>query len=133
MAANHGKSGRLYIDVSTNASGSASAVTLLRSWDLQQSVDRVEVTAFGDSNKTYVQGLPDSQLTFDGFYDDATSDVFQIPNVGARKFYLYPNTGTTTKYWFGTMLFDVSTSGAVDSAVAISGSGAAASAVIRVG
>jgi hypothetical protein len=58
MARYHGKKGVIYI--STSGSGAAVAAVALNSWSLNMPTDKVEVTAFGDSNKQYVQGLPDA-------------------------------------------------------------------------
>mgnify|MGYP000429187110 CR=1 FL=1 len=51
----------------------------------------------------------------------------------ARRFYLYPDTTDTTKYWFGTATFDITVSTSVGGAVEASGSWAAATSVSYVG
>jgi hypothetical protein len=38
-------------------------------WTLNRARDTVEVTSFGDTNKTYVVGLPDVSGSFAGFLD----------------------------------------------------------------
>ena len=61
MARLHGRSGRLYAGIAS--AGTAEPITFLNSWSFDASTDDVDVTAFGDTNKTYVSGLPD----FKGF------------------------------------------------------------------
>ena len=118
------------------ASGSVAAepVTFLTKWTAEFATDKVDVTAMGDSNKTYISGLPDAKGSFNGWYDDATAQVYTAASDGvARRFYLYPNNATTTQYWYGTALFDFSASGGSEEAIAISGNWAAASTVTKIG
>ncbi len=132
MARIHGRSGRLYVNLTS--AGTAEPVAFLRDWSIGFATDNAEVTAFGDSNKVYVAGLPDTTGSFSGFYDDATVQTYTAAVDGvARKFYLYPDTGSTGKYWFGTALFDFNVTGAVDGAVSVSGDWNAASAVVKIG
>lgn len=135
MARIHGRHGRLYVGLSSSASA-AEPVTFLSNWSLDSSVDNVDVTAFGDSNKVYVAGLPDASGSFSGFFDDATAQVYTAASDGdARRFYLYPDSrnGTAGPYWYGTALFDFSVQGAVDGAVQVSGNLQAASTVTKIG
>lgn len=123
----------MYVGVASDTAA-AEPIAFLNSWSLDASTDREEVTAFGDLNKIYVAGLPDASGDFDGFYDTATAQLWTASQDGlARKFYLYPDTGTVTQYWFGTGFFDFSISTAVDGAVEVSGSWQAASQVLKVG
>jgi hypothetical protein len=131
MARKHGRNGRLYVAIAS--AGVAEPITFLRDWSINFAVDNVDVTAFGDTNKVYVAGLPDASGSFSGFYDDATAQLFTAATDGvARAFYLYPDTASTTKYWFGTALFDFNVSSAVDGAVQVSGDFQAASAVSKI-
>lgn len=130
MARKHGRNGRLYTGI--GSAGTAEPIAFLRDWSIDFSVDNVDVTSFGDSNKVYVAGLPDSSGTFSGFYDSETAQLYTAATDGiARKFYLYPDTGDTV-YWFGTALFDFSVSSAVDGAVTVGGNWNAASIVTKV-
>jgi hypothetical protein len=130
MARKHGRNGRLYTNITSG--GTAEPIAFLRDWSIDFSVDNVDVTSFGDSNKVYVAGLPDSSGSFSGFYDSATAQMYTAATDGvARKFYLYPDTADTV-YWFGTALFDFSVSSAVDGAVSVSGNWNAASIVSKV-
>lgn len=132
MARISGRNGRLYAGIAS--SGTAEPIAFLNKWSLKFSVDKMEVTAFGDANKTYLAGLPDAQGDFGGFYDSATAQLYTAATDGvARKFYLYPDNTSTGQYWFGTGIFDFSIDGAVDGPVSVSGSFAAASAVSKIG
>ena len=124
MALYHGKSGRVYL--ATSGSGTAVPVLSLRSWSLDYSTDKVETTAFGDANKTYVQGLPDVSVDFEGFYNDTDSTVYTASrSTDGSKAYLYVSTNANTKYLYGPCWVDFSIEDAVDGAVTISGSLAA--------
>lgn len=132
MARIAGRNGRLYAAIASG--GSAEAITFLNSWSMTFETDDIEVTAFGDANKTYVAGLADVGGDFGGFYDNATAQLYTAASDGiARKFYLYPDNTLTTQYWFGTASFDFNLSGEVGGAVEVSGSWKAASQVSKVG
>jgi len=132
MARIHGRNGRIYAGITS--AGTAEPIAYLNQWTLSFSVDKAEVTSFGDTTKVYVAGLPDAQGTIAGFYDNATAQLYTAATDGvARKFYLYPDTTTTSQYWFGTAIFDLDIDGSVDGPVAISGSWAAATAFAKQG
>lgn len=126
MARYPGRNGIVYL--STSGSGTASTVIALTTWTLDQATDKIEVTAFGDSNKTYVQGLKDLKGTFSGFWDDTETKVFSAADSSdAVKIYLYPSSNKATSYFYGTAWLDASMNTNVNGAVQISGSFAAAS------
>ena len=130
MARIAGRNGRLYANITSG--GTAEPIAFLNNWSLSFTTDNIEVTAFGDSHKTYVSSLPDVSGSFAGFYDDATAQTYTAATDGvARKFYLYPDNTSTGKYWFGTAFFDFSVSADVGGAVQVSGDFAAASVVAR--
>ena len=132
MPRQHGRNARLYMGITSG--GTAEPVAFLRQWSISFTTDNVEVTAFGDTNKVYVAGLPDASGSYSGFYDDATSQMFTSSQDGiARRFYLYPATTNATQYFFGTGLFDFSLETTVDGANTISGDFQAASIVSKVG
>lgn len=134
MAKIHGRNGQLYVGLASSTAA-AEAVPNTRSWSINFTVDKSDVTSFGDTTKTYVAGLPDAQGDFEGFLDTGTAQLYTAASDGvARRFYLYPSTPATAgPYWFGTATFDFSASGAVDGPVAVSGSWAAATSVFKVG
>lgn len=136
MAAIHGRNGRVYLGIASDTAV-ATPVPFLATWSINFTVDKAEVTALGDANKTYVSGLPDASGDFSGFYDNATAQTYTAASDGLpRKFYLYPaTTGTpgTGQYFFGTILPDFSANGGVGDSVQISASWNAASAIAKVG
>lgn len=132
MSRLHGKRGRVYLGVASDTA-SAEPIPFFSSWSINQVTEKADVTAFGDANKVYVAGLPDASGQFAGFYDDATLQTYTAAVDGLpRKFYLYPDTNTNTKYWFGTILPDFSADGSISDAVKVSVSWNAASAISRV-
>lgn len=132
MSRIHGRNGAVYMNLLSG--GTAEPVAFLNSWSISAQTDKADVTAFGDPNKVYVAGLPDSSGEFSGFYDDATVQTYTAAVDGvARKFYLYPSRLTNTQYWFGTILPDFSVNASVSGAAEISASWNAASAIAKVG
>ena len=127
MATYHGKAGRLY--ASPNGTGVAIAVASLTDWSIDMKTDRVETTAFGDPNKTYVQGLVDLSGTFAGFFNDADTTLASARNsVDGTKMYLYPSINiaqASGKYLYGPAWVDVSITTGTGDAVKISGTFAA--------
>lgn len=124
MAVYPGRNGVVYL--STTGSGAASNVIKLNAWTLNKTTDKIEVTAFGDANKTYVQGLPDLQGTFSGFYDETETKPFTgADSTDGVKLYLYPSSNAPTVYWYGPAWLDASIDTGVANAVTISGSFAA--------
>ncbi|MGH6690906.1 MAG: hypothetical protein ACREF4_09540 [Gammaproteobacteria bacterium] len=132
MSRIHGRNGRIYMAVASG--GTASPLPFFASWTISFATEKAEVTAFGDTNKVYVAGLPDASGEFSGFYDDATAQTYTAAADGvARAFYLYPDTTSVVKYFWGTILPDFNVDGAVDGAVAVSATWNAASAIAKVG
>lgn len=133
MARRHGRNGRIFVNIASG--GTAEPIAFQAKWSLDFSTDDVEVTAFGDPNKVYVAGLPDASGSFNGFWDDATAQLYTAAQDGvARKVYLYPDfTNAAGVYWFGTALFDFSIEVDVAGADTVSGSFKAASPLIKVG
>ncbi len=120
MAVYHGRSGVVYI--STTGSGNASLVLSLTDWSLDMSTDTVETTSFGDTNKTYVQGLADISGQFSGFWNDAEDKLFTASaSSDGCKIYLYPSADATSKYFYGPAWLSVSVSTAVGDAVKVTG------------
>lgn len=105
--------------ISTSGTGTASSIGSLSSWSLNMATDKVDVTAFGDSTKNYVQGLPDLQCTFEGFFDDTTISSLYTASTSSDgiKAYLYPSSDVITKYFYGPAWLDLSVSDAVGDAI----------------
>lgn len=127
MARQHGYKGQVLIDP---AGGSTYvAVASLNSWTLDMTRDLVDVTAFQDANKQYVQGLPDVKGTYSGWWDPTTTptEIFDVvmgsAAVGLK---LVPSSLTATAFFSGLAYLDGSINVAANGAVAISGNWAAA-------
>lgn len=121
MARYAGRKGVVYL--STSGSGTAASIIGLDKWSLNMPTDKIEVTAFGDGNKTYVQGLPDVDGQISGWWDDTDDNLYDASrSTSAVKMYLYPSSDVTTKYWYGTAWVDFSIQTDVKGAPAVSGS-----------
>ena len=55
----HGRNGRVYMGIASDTAV-AEPVPYLADWTLNQTTDKIEVTAMGDTTKIYVAGLPDA-------------------------------------------------------------------------
>ena len=131
MARYPGKNSLLYI--STTGSGTASTVIALNEFNIDQSTDKIDVSAFGDTNKVYVQSLKDLQGSFSGFWDDTETKPFAAADsADAVKMYLYPSSSKIGSYFYGTAFLDASLSTSVNGTVEISGSFVAGSSWGRV-
>jgi hypothetical protein len=124
MARHHGKTGLVLM--STSSATVATAVTLSK-WSLNLATDKVEVTSFGDANKTYVQGLKDVQGSLSGSWDDTDTQLFPGgDSTTGVKLYLYPDfTNSPTKYWYGPAWIDPSIDVDINGAVTVTASFAA--------
>lgn len=120
--------------VSIDGVAAATLVPYLDKYTANFSTGYIDVTAFGDGNKTYVASLPDFDATYSGFYDNASAQFYTAALDGvARKFYLYPDKTLPTQYFYGTALFDFSVSSGVDAATTISGKVKAAGPITKLG
>jgi hypothetical protein len=127
MSAHAGRSGAVYLAIES-ATGVATSCIKLNAWTLDRSTDTFEVTAFGDTNKTYVQGLADLKGTLTGVWDDSETKPFAgaISSTGV-KLYLYPDiTNSPTKYAYGTAWLNASIETPVNGAVKLTSSFVAA-------
>jgi hypothetical protein len=129
----HGRYGQVYIG-STGGGTAASPCAFVADWSINFTTQKVDVTALGDSNLTYVAGLPNAEGDFTGFFDTATAQTYLAAVDGlSRTFYLYPSTITAApgEYFYGTILADFTVAGGVASAVTMKSSWAAAGPVLR--
>lgn len=132
MARSHGRYSQLYVSITSG--GSASPLLHTATTDQNFTTDKQDVTAFGDTNKTYVTGLPDGQMSFAGFASDTVSTglIEAALDGAARRWYFYPFNSTTI-YVYGTGFFDWTVSTDVGGAVKMAGSMAPATAIGRQG
>jgi hypothetical protein len=120
MALYAGRAGVVYM--STTGTGNAVPVIKLSQWTLEMPTDTIEVTGFGDTNKTYVQGLPDVSGSLSGFWDSTNDVLYQAAaSADGCKMYLYPASTASTIYWYGPAWVDFSIDVSVSDAVKISG------------
>lgn len=123
----HGAHGQVKMDPAGGAS--PVIVASLNKWDLDMSTDKVKVTAFGDTNQIYVQGLPDIKGTYAGWYDPVDGHAIFDAAFGTAKpaLELYP-TSLDTKKFSGRAILDSHISVDANGGVAINGSFVAAGA-----
>jgi len=127
-----GRNSVIYMGIASGAA--ASPVAYQAEWTINFSSPKIDVTAFGDTNKVTVAGLPDSTGSFAGFYADDSSQTYTAAVDGvARRFYLYPSSNFNTRYFFGTINADASFGSSVAGATTISSSWEAASQIQLVG
>lgn len=98
MAANagtklHGKNGAIYIGGAKGSGGIK--VATKTEWTLQRNRDYVDATTFGDTNKTYLAGLPNVQGTFAGLLDVSGDVLLNAATSDAVQIYLYADDGTS--------------------------------------
>lgn len=134
MARRSGRNGRVYIDVSANANGSATPVSTVQTWSISQTRDRIETTCLGDSSKQYIMGLGDATGSFAGLIDLGVTNWSTIADGNARKMYIYPDRSNhETIYWFTTAVLDASFDSGVNDLVKASVNFAASTDLIAVG
>jgi len=103
-------------------------VASLNSWTLDMARDRADATCFGDTNKVYVQGLPDIKGDIGGIWDEAASQVLFGVALGdvAALLKLIPSTLAPTYLFTGLAYLDAGIEVAHDGAVTVKGSFVAA-------
>lgn len=132
MARIAGRNAVIYLGTTTSAA--ASPLTFQNTWSMSFTSDKIDVTAFQETTKTYVAGIADASGEFAGFYDDASAQTYTAAIDGlSRRLYLYPSNLLVTQYFFGTVFADMSVNAAVAGAVEVSASWNAASPISKVG
>ena len=122
----HGSKGQVLMD--PEGTITYVAIASLNGWTLDMTRDRVDVTAFGDTNKTYVQGLADIKGTIKGWWEAlASRPLFDVAlgdvPCGLK---LVPSELDPTAFFSGLAYLDASVEVAADGAVSLSGSFGAA-------
>jgi hypothetical protein len=134
MARRSGRNGRIYIDTSSAANGSATPVTTVQTFSISQTRDKIETTCFGDTSKQYIMGLGDASGSFAGLIDFGTVNWSTIADGNARKMYVYGDRSNHEGiYWFTTAVLDVSFDSGVNDLVKATVNWASASDLISVG
>jgi len=103
-------------------------VAALNSWTLDLKRDRADATCFGDTNKQYVQGLPDIKGDIGGIWDETASQALFDVALGdvAAFLKLVPSTIAPTYFFSGLAYIDASIEVKHDGAISIKGSFAGA-------
>lgn len=100
MASIHGKNAVLYL-----GAGGAAAINIGEQldWSLDFDMQTVDVTPLNQTWKSFVKGLMGYTGAFSGNFDTASQQLWlaSISSV-AEKFYLYPDAGSTARYYYGT-------------------------------
>lgn len=121
MARYAARKGLIYI--APNGTAAAAPLTASGMWSLNRETDKIDVTAFLDSNKVYVQGLPDVKGDIEAFWDDTDTTLFTAASsTAAVRMYLYPSQDALTKYAYGLAWIDASMDCSVSDAVKIKSS-----------
>ena len=117
----HGKTGKVSMGTP------AVEVASLNKWTLSAATDKVDVTAFGDTNKQYVQGLPDYKGSVAGWFDDQEDALFVAADATTPvDLELLPVEGVATIKWAGKAWLDASIDVPADGAISVSGDWVAA-------
>lgn len=94
----HGKGGAIYIGGSFVSSSQLPTggirLAAKSEWSLQRNRDYVDATSFGDSNKTYLAGLPNVQGNFSGFLDASGDLLLNSATSGDTTIFLFASDGT---------------------------------------
>lgn len=120
----HGRNARIYIDTASTpaaagAFNASTATQFLSSWSIDNSVDLVDTTSFGDTTKVSVAGLPSASGTMSGFVNLGTATFKNLVDGNPRSMYLYPDSNTSTFYWFATCVFGGTFNGGVGDAIKV--------------
>lgn len=123
MARRHGSKGEVLLDDTDPfvAPGTFVRVASINKWSLDMAREKAKVTAFGDLNHQYVQGLPDIKGSLGGWWDEAELRLFDVAfgeTPVALK--LVPSTITPTYFFSGPAFLDTSIEVNSDGGVAIS-------------
>lgn len=118
MAKLHGKNGSIEI-------GGVKVAEKVE-WSLSMARDRVDATVFGNTNKTYLLGLPDISGSYAGFLDTAGDPMLEAATDGdAVLIELFADDGTSVGS--GSGFIDATVTCNVNDGVRISGNIVAAS------
>lgn len=114
----HGRNGQ----VSVGAGSPLSVIGSLSAWTVSFQRDKVDVTAFGDTNKVYLSGLKDVSGSFEGFFDtEYIRQLFdEADSDTGTTIRITPSTVYPEFYYEGPAWLDLSTNGAVNDAVKVS-------------
>jgi hypothetical protein len=94
--------------------GAAVKITEAADWTIDVDFDKDPDPALGDTWETRLKGLLRFTGSFAGNFDDAQDDLWDATvATTVSKFYLYPDSGTATRYYYGNIWPQVSVAGGV--------------------
>jgi len=127
MARRHGSKGSVEVD-DTGIGTTFVPVAALNAWTLDLKRDRADATCFGDTNKVYVQGLPDIAGDIEGVWDEAESRVLFDIALGDVPVFLklVPSTLAATDFFKGLAYLDSGIEVKADGVITVKGSFAGA-------
>lgn len=126
-----GRRGQIYLGIA-NEAATAEPLPFVSTWSLSMENEKIDVTTMDDSNMVYVGGMANASGEWGGFHDDSTSQSYEAASDGLpRKFYLYPNRLAPTKYFWGTVIADMTINSTVNGAVEMSANWTAASGISK--
>jgi len=104
-----------------NGSGSVAAITSTTAWTLDTTKDTLDVTAHGDTSRSFVGSLISGSGTVDFLYTAASgdetanllADVFTTEDAGDAQFELFLDTSTSKKVTFNGIVTGTSLSSTV--------------------
>jgi len=115
-----GSKGAIYM--SSSGAGVASPLPGASKFSIDFSTETIEVTAFGDPNRVYVQSLKDVSGNLSAWFDSANDALFDAADsVDGVNLYLYPSTLAPTIYFAGPAWVDASIEVDVKGAIGLSG------------
>ena len=117
MATLHGKGAVLYM---SGASGDAAVqITEAAEFSIDIDFDTDPDPALGDTWETKLKGLLRASGSFTGNFDDAQDTIWDATvSTASSKFYLYPDSATSTRYYYGSIWPKFSLSGGTGSKIA---------------
>ena len=111
MSTLHGKGSMLYMGDGTNP---PILITEVAEWSIDLDFDTEPDPAIGDTWETRLKGLQRFSGAFSGNFDDAQDTLWDAAvATTSAKFYLYPDSATTTRYYYGNIWPKVSVDGSV--------------------
>jgi hypothetical protein len=128
----HGSKGQILIDDTPSGTPAPVLVASLNKFTIEMNRDRVDATCFGDTNKQWLQGLPNYQGSIGGLMDPDVAPagnliIFDIALGDVACFLkLIPSTLAATVFFSGLAYLDASLDVSSSGAVTVEGSWVAA-------
>ncbi len=99
-AAIHGKAATIYLGA---AGAAAIPIGEMLDWSIDFDMALVDVTPLNNTWKNFVKGMMGYTLTVNGNFNPGSNQLFLSSTSAVKEaFYLYPQTGQPTQYYYGT-------------------------------